>query len=136
MKEPKILVVDDDADIVEVLKLLLEAKGYQVTEAFNGKQGLDKVHEQRPDLVLLDIMMPVMDGWEVCRKLKACKKTADIPVAILTARTEEEDKERAQKEGAADYITKPFKMEDFIRRVEKLLKGSDLSGNWHCVILS
>ena len=121
----KILIVDNDRDIVDILKALLEMEGYDVYEAYDGKDGIDKAYQYMPHLILLDIMMPIMDGWQVCQRLKACKKTSDIPIAIITAKAEQEDRNRAKKEGAAEYITKPFQPEDLILRIQKRLKGSE-----------
>ncbi|MDI6751360.1 MAG: response regulator [bacterium] len=121
----KILIVDDDQDIVEILKALLETEGYDVIEAFDGKEGIDKAYQHMPHLILLDIMMPVLDGWQVCQRLKACKKTSNIPITIITAKAEQEDRNRAKKEGADDYITKPFQPEDLILRVQKSIRESE-----------
>ncbi|MEK9148871.1 MAG: response regulator [Candidatus Desantisbacteria bacterium] len=121
----KILIVDDDQDIVEILRALLETEGYDVIEAFNGKEGIDKAYQHMPHLILLDIMMPVLDGWQVCQRLKACKKTSNIPITIITAKNEQEDRNRAKKEGADDYITKPFQPEDLILRIQKSIRESD-----------
>ncbi|MBU1600110.1 response regulator [bacterium] len=125
MSKKKILIVDDDHDIVDILKALLETEGYDIIEAYDGKEGIDKAYQHMPHLILLDIMMPVMDGWQVCQRLKACKKTSNIPIAIITAKAEQEDRNRAKKEGADDYITKPFRPEDLILRIQKNLKGSE-----------
>ncbi|MBU1599347.1 response regulator [bacterium] len=115
----KILVVDDDVDMVEILKSLLEIEGYDVVGAFDGQEALDKTKQQKPDFILLDIMMPVMDGWEACRRLKACKKTSEIPVAILTARVDSQDREKAFQLGADDYITKPFNPDELLKRIKE-----------------
>lgn len=119
------MIVDDDQDIVEILRALLETEGYDVIEAFNGKEGIDKAYQHMPHLILLDIMMPVLDGWQVCQRLKACKKTSNIPITIITAKNEQEDRNRAKKEGADDYITKPFQPEDLILRIQKSIRESD-----------
>lgn len=115
----KILVVDDDSDMVEILKSLLEIKGYDVIKAFNGQEALNKTKQQKPDFILLDIMMPIMDGWETCRRLKACKKTSRIPIAVLTARVDSQDREKAFKLGADDYITKPFDPDELLERIKE-----------------
>jgi CheY-like chemotaxis protein len=124
----KILIVDDDVDIVEMLKTLLEAEGYEIVEAFDGKEALDKVHIHKPDFILLDIMMPVMDGWEVAKRLKACKKTFHIPIAILTAKISPEDKKKAFCVGAEDYLTKPFHPDELIQRIENLIVKDEGEG--------
>lgn len=126
--------MDDDHDIVDILKALLEIEGYDVYEAYDGKDGIDKAYQYMPHLILLDIMMPVMDGWQVCQRLKACKKTSNIPIAIITAKSEQEDRNRAKKEGADDYITKPFQPDDLILRIQKRLKGSE--GNFYMTMMA
>lgn len=132
----KILIVDDDADIVDLLKAILEMKGYEIIEAFDGREAIEKAYERKPDLILLDIMMPVMDGWEVCQRLKACKKTSHLPVAIVTTRDGRSDRKRAVKEGVADYITKPFQPDDFMQRIKRVLKESDSSGRLPLMMLA
>ena len=122
----KILVVDDNMDMVDLLKSILEIEGYDVIEAFNGKEALDKSKQQKPDYIILDIMMPVMDGWEACKKLKGCQKTLHIPIAILTARINPEDKKKAFQLGAEDYLTKPFDPDELLQRIkETLIKKGD-----------
>lgn len=117
----KILIVDDEADTVDLLKKRLRFEGYDTLEAYNGKECLDQAITGSPDLILLDVMMPQMDGYEVCRRLKAGRKTASIPVLMLTARGEVEDKVRGLDMGAQDYLTKPFDYKELSARIKSLL---------------
>ncbi|MBU0567668.1 response regulator [bacterium] len=124
----KILVVDDNVDMVDLLKSILEMEGYDVIEAFDGQEALDKSKQQQPDFILLDIMMPIMDGWETCRRLKGCRKTSQIPVTILTARVNPEDREKASRLGADDYLTKPFDPDELLNRIKKVVVKKDSNG--------
>ena len=116
----KILVVDDEEDILHFLELVLSEKGYQVSTASGGQEALTKAQLERPDLVLLDIMMPQMDGWEVLKLLRVDEETADIPVAMLSARTEAKDRVQGLQEGAIDYICKPFSLQDLLAKIETI----------------
>jgi two-component system alkaline phosphatase synthesis response regulator PhoP len=104
----KIMVVDDEPYIARVIKFKLEQEGYIVISANDGITGLNKIREEKPDLVLLDVMMPGMTGYEVCQKIKGDAELAGIPVVILTAKGQERDREQGFSMGASDYITKPF----------------------------
>ena len=117
-----VLIVEDDKNIAELLQLYLEKEGYAVTIAADGGQGLAKFRAIQPDLVLLDVMMPVMDGWTVCRTIRAESKT---PVIMLTAKAETDDKIAGLKSGADDYITKPFEMREVLARIEAVLRRTD-----------
>ena len=117
-----VLVVEDDKNIQELLRLYLEKEGYAVTVAGDGGQGLSKFRAIKPDLVLLDVMMPVMDGWTVCKTIRAESAT---PVIMLTAKSETDDKVAGLKSGADDYITKPFEMSEVLARIEAVLRRSD-----------
>ena len=117
-----VLVVEDDPNIRELLQLYLEKDGYAVTLAADGGQGLAKFHAIKPDLVLLDVMMPVMDGWAVCKAIRA---EGNTPVIMLTAKGETDDKVTGLKTGAADYVTKPFEMKELLARIEAVLRRSD-----------
>jgi len=117
-----VLIVEDDKNIQELLQLYLEKEGYAVTVASDGGQGLTKFRAIKPDLVLLDVMMPVMDGWEVCRTIRAESRT---PVIMLTAKGELDDKITGLKAGADDYVTKPFEMRELIARIEAVLRRSE-----------
>ena len=117
-----VLIVEDDPNIRELLQLYLEKDGYAVTLAADGGQGLDKFRAIKPDLVLLDVMMPVMDGWAVCRAIRADSQT---PIIMLTAKGETDDKVTGLKAGADDYVTKPFEMKELLARIEAVLRRSD-----------
>jgi len=114
----KILVVDDEEDILHFLELVLGEKGYEVVTAGGGQEALTRAHVDRPDLILLDIMMPQMDGWEVLKLLRVDDETAPIPVAMLSARTEARDRVQGLQEGAADYICKPFSLQELLGKIE------------------
>ena len=116
-----VLVVEDDRNIAELLQMYLEKEGYAVTIANDGGQGLSKFRTIKPDLVLLDVMMPVMDGWSVCKAIRAESQT---PVIMLTAKSETDDKVTGLKSGADDYITKPFEMKEVLARIEAVLRRS------------
>ncbi len=117
-----VLIVEDDKNIQELLQLYLEKEGYAVTVAADGGQGLAKFRAIKPDLVLLDVMMPVMDGWEVCKNIRAESRT---PVIMLTAKGELDDKITGLKAGADDYVTKPFEMRELLARIEAVLRRSE-----------
>ena len=116
-----VLIVEDDRNIAELLQMYLEKEGYAVTVAADGGQGLSKFRSIKPDLVLLDVMMPVMNGWEVCKAIRAESQT---PVIMLTAKGETDDKVTGLKSGADDYITKPFEMKEVLARIEAVLRRS------------
>ena len=120
-----VLVVEDDRNIGELLQLYLEKEGYAVTIATDGGQGLQKFRAIHPDLVLLDVMMPVMDGWAVCRAIRAESQT---PIIMLTAKAETEDKITGLRTGADDYITKPFEMRELLARIEAVLRRTNPAG--------
>ena len=119
-----VLIVEDDRNIAELLQMYLEKEGYAVTIANDGGQGLAKFRAIKPDMVLLDVMMPVMDGWEVCKAIRA---EAQTPIIMLTAKSETSDKVQGLRSGADDYITKPFEMREVLARVEAVLRRT--SGN-------
>ena len=114
-----VLIVEDDRNIAELLQMYLEKEGYAVTVAHDGGIGLEKFRAIKPDLVLLDVMMPVMDGWAVCRAIRSEYQT---PIIMLTAKGETDDKIQGLKGGADDYITKPFSMEVLVSRIEAILR--------------
>ena len=103
----KILIVDDDLDTLRLVGLMLQRQGYQISAATNGQQGLDKAFEEDPDLILLDVMMPDMDGYEVTRRLRQNPATAKTPILMFTAKTQLDDKVVGFEVGANDYLTKP-----------------------------
>ncbi|MDK2802612.1 MAG: response regulator transcription factor [Oscillospiraceae bacterium] len=115
----KILIVDDDKNICELLKLYLENEGYNITTAFDGNSALEKFKEINPDIILLDVMMPVKDGLEVCKEVR---KTSNIPIIMLTAKGETFDKVLGLELGADDYIVKPFDTKEVTARVKAVLR--------------
>lgn len=124
----KILIVDDEDDILHFLDLVLREKGYEVETATGGQEALTKAQLMRPDLVLLDIMMPQMDGWEVLKLLRVDEETANIPVAMLSARTEARDRVQGLQEGAVDYICKPFSLQELVGKIEAIFSQVGESG--------
>jgi DNA-binding response OmpR family regulator len=128
----RVLVVDDEERMVRFIRLNLEHDGFRVTEAFNGTQAIDKVRSSLPDLVLLDVMMPDIDGFEV---LKIIREVSTVPVIMLTAKGEEDDRVRGLELGADDYITKPFSPRELVSRVRAVLRRTEVtSGTVHGLI--
>jgi DNA-binding response OmpR family regulator len=121
MKKFKVMVVDDEMDIVKLVKISLEMANFEVIEAYSGKQALEKAQTTVPDIFLLDIMMPEMDGYEVCRRLKAQEATRNVPVVMLTAKGLKGDAEQGLKVGAADYILKPFDPYELGEQIHEIL---------------
>ncbi len=121
MADIKIMVVDDDKNIGELLRLYLEKEGYSVIVAFNGKQALELFREEAPDLTLLDVMMPELDGWQVCREIR---KQSNSPIIMLTAKGEVFDKILGLELGADDYVVKPFDAKEVMARVKAVLRRS------------
>jgi phosphate regulon transcriptional regulator PhoB len=122
MGKRKILIVEDDRDIVEMITYNLRADGYEVLSAFTGKDGITVARRERPDLIILDVMLPVMDGFEVCRVLKSTEATACVPIIILSAKSQETDKIVGLELGADDYVTKPFSPRELIARIKAVLR--------------
>jgi DNA-binding response OmpR family regulator len=120
----KILVIDDEETTVKLISFLLERKGYEVVKAYRAEEGLRKAYRTHPDLVLLDIMMPDMDGWEVCKRLR---ELSDVPIIFLTARTETEDIVRGLELGADDYVVKPYDNDELVARVRAHLRRAPKS---------
>ena len=123
----RLLVVEDENDIRQLLRFNLEREGYAVLEADNGLDGLRTASLELPDLVVLDLMLPGLDGCEVCRRLKAQTATADTPVLMLTARGEEVDRIEGFTLGADDYVVKPFSVKELVLRIRAILRRSDRS---------
>jgi DNA-binding response OmpR family regulator len=119
MSTARVLVIDDDTDIRELVRDLLLRSGYLVAEASNGREGLRTLHSWRPDLVVLDVSMPGLDGWETLERIR---DVTEVPVLMLTALARELDKVRGLKAGADDYVTKPFGRQELLARVEALLR--------------
>ncbi len=121
----KVLVVEDDSNIAELLRLYLQKDGFEVSHAADGGKAVEMAREIQPDLVLLDIMLPVMDGWQVCRELR---KTMKMPIIMLTAKGETEDKVSGLEMGADDYIVKPFEVKELLARVHAVLRRTGDDG--------
>ena len=117
----KVLIVDDEEDIVMVLRKRLETKGFEVDFAHESQKGLEKAKQWQPDLIILDVMMPIMNGYQLCRAIKADPKTQSIPVLLCTAKGEESDKFWGKECGASDHIVKPFDNEDLLRKIKDLI---------------
>ena len=120
---PRVLIVDDEPQIVRGLEDNLRFEGYQTATATNGEDALAAAAREAPDLILLDIMMPGLSGWDVCRALRG--KGIDVPIIMLTARGEETDRIRGLELGADDYITKPFSPRELVARVKAVLRRTD-----------
>ena len=119
MRRRKILVVEDDRKTVELIRLYLDKDGYRVIAAYSGDKAVDLARSERPDLIVLDLMLPEIDGLEVCRILR---RESDVPIVMLTARTTEQDKLSGLDLGADDYITKPFSPRELLARVRAVLR--------------
>jgi len=127
MPKETILVVDDEQNIIELARLYLEQDGYRVEQANTGKQALDKIKQVDPALMILDLMLPEIDGWEVCRRVRANSDLpgSNLPIIMLTARDEDVDKIVGLELGADDYLTKPFNPRELVARVKAILRRSD-----------
>jgi two-component system alkaline phosphatase synthesis response regulator PhoP len=119
----RVLVVDDEADLVRILEFGLQSVGYHVETASDGQEGLKKAREMRPDIILLDLMLPKLDGYKVCRLLKFDERYKSIPIIILSARTQEGDQTLAMEMGANRFITKPYEFSEILSQMETLLKS-------------
>lgn len=124
----KILAVDDEKHIVRLVQVNLERQGYQVVTANDGKEALQKVEEEHPDLLVLDVMMPYMDGFEVLQNLRRNPNTANIPVIMLTAKAQDQDVFRGWQSGVDCYLTKPFNPMELISFVKRIFKSLDDDG--------
>jgi DNA-binding response OmpR family regulator len=122
VSKKKILVVEDEESLLKLESILLTSKGYEVRGVSNGQAALEAIAEELPDLILLDIMLPEMDGFEVCRRLKSDPATKELPVIMLTAKKSREDMARGEKVGADWYITKPFKSAMVIETIQRFLR--------------
>jgi len=120
----RIVLAEDEPQIAKLVEFKLKKEGYQVTWKENGEEALEAIKRERPDLILLDIMMPVMDGYEVLRQIKEDEKLRDIPVIMLTARAQERDVVKGIDSGAEDYIIKPFHPAELLSRVKRILGKS------------
>ena len=125
IRRPRILVVDDEPGIIRALQTSLEANGFETLAATNGSEALEAIDEELPDLLILDIIMPKMDGFEVCRRVR---QLSEIPIIMLSARKSEEDKVRCLNLGSDDYISKPFNMNELVARVKAVLRRTTRIG--------
>lgn len=123
MKQPKILIIDDEVDLVETIRFPLELEGYQVLVAYQGEEGLQLARKENPDLIILDLMLPKIDGYKVCRFLKFDEKYKHIPIIMLTARSQEKDRLLGKETGADEYITKPFDLDDLLNKIKKYISS-------------
>jgi DNA-binding response OmpR family regulator len=121
MNKKRILLVDDEKDLVYAVTLQLEANNFEVLLAYDGQEALDKVHREKPDLIILDLMLPKIDGFKVCRMLKFDEKYKHIPIILFSARAQESDKEIGKEVRADSYITKPFDSEELLGKIKELL---------------
>ncbi len=120
----KILIADDDPIIIKLLQVNLELDGYEVVTAEDGAEAVERATETKPDLIILDIMMPRMDGWTALQELKRQPETAKAPVILLSAKAQQEDIRKGYEAGAAEYFTKPFDPSDLLSAIEQILAGT------------
>ncbi len=121
MTPKKVLIIDDEVDLVETIRFPLELEGFRVLAAYNGEEGLSQARNERPDLILLDLMLPKLDGYKVCRLLKFDERYKHIPIFMLTAKTQEKDKILGKETGADEYFTKPFDIDELIAKIKSNL---------------
>ena len=121
MNPKKILVVDDEVDLVKTIQFSLEVEGYTVLVSNDGEDALSQARKENPDLILLDIMLPKLDGYKVCRLLKFDERYKHIPILMMTAKTQEKDKVLGRETGADEYITKPFDMDELMEKIKAYL---------------
>ena len=119
MNKQKVLVIDDETNVCELVSLYFEKAGYEVACALNGSEGLDKARQERPDIIVLDLMLPGMDGLDVCKEIR---KTSNVPIIMLTARVDEVDRVLGLEIGADDYVTKPFSPRELLARIKAVLR--------------
>ena len=125
MNRKKVLIVDDEEFVRQLIQIKLKFCGIDTVEAANGVEAIEKAISEKPDMILLDIMMPKMNGFEACQRLKANKETAHIPIVMLTARGDPSAKERGENAGALDYLTKPFSPQKLAERIIEILNQTD-----------
>jgi two-component system alkaline phosphatase synthesis response regulator PhoP len=125
MSQAKILIVDDEPDLVETIRFALELEGYNVLVAVNGEEGLNAARQEKPDLILLDLMLPKLDGYKVCRLLKFDERYKSIPILMLTAKTQDKDRMLGKETGANEYLTKPFDMDELMTKIKSYLKKQE-----------
>ncbi len=122
MEKKRILVVDDETELVKAIQIRLEAANYEVLTSYDGQEALEKARNENPDLIILDLMLPKIDGYKVCRILKFDARYKKIPILMLTARSQESDEKVGYETGADAYITKPFQHEVVMAKIKELLK--------------
>jgi len=122
MSKKRILLIEDETDMVYALTLQLEAIDYEVLSATDGQTGLDMARKENPDLIILDLMLPKMDGYKICRMLKFDERYKKIPIIMFTARVQDQDKKLGQEVGADAYVTKPFDSKELLDKISALLK--------------
>lgn len=121
MAKKRLLLVDDERDLVDLIKMRLEASGYEVLVAYDGQEALEKARSEKPDLIILDIMLPKIDGYKVCRMLKFDESYRAIPIIMFSARAQESDKKTGERVGADAYIVKPFEPGLLLNKISELL---------------
>jgi len=121
MTKKRILIVDDEPDLVETIQVGLELEDYECIVAFDGFRGLDRARSENPDLIILDVMLPVLNGYKICRLLKFDEKYKHIPIIMLTAEAQEKDRQTGQETGADFYMIKPFSMDKLLAKVREYL---------------
>jgi len=126
MDSKKVLIIEDEKSISDIIKFNLNKEGFEADTAYDGQTGLEKALSGKPDLILLDVMLPVLDGFQVCKKIR---ETSTVPIIMLTAKEEEVDKVLGLELGADDYITKPFGMRELIARIKANIRRTDLMSN-------
>jgi two-component system alkaline phosphatase synthesis response regulator PhoP len=122
MSQKKILLVDDEVDLVETIRFSLENEGFTVLVSHDGEDALNQARKENPDLILLDLMLPKLDGYKVCRLLKFDERYKHIPILMLTAKTQEKDKLLGKETGADEYLTKPFDIDELLGKVKSYLR--------------
>src|SRR4030065_2268574 len=127
MSPKKILIVDDEVDLVETIRFPLEMEGFNALVSYNGEDALNQARKEKPDLILLDLMLPKLDGYKVCRLLKFDERYKNIPILMLTAKTQEKDKILGKETGANEYITKPFDMDELMAKIKSYLSKKEKS---------
>jgi DNA-binding response OmpR family regulator len=125
MTPKKILIVDDEVDLVETIRFPLEGEGFNVLASYDGEDGLNQARKENPDLILLDVMLPKLNGYKVCRLLKFDERYKHIPILMLTAKTQEKDKTLGKETGADEYLTKPFDIEELLAKVKSYLSEKE-----------
>ena len=123
----RVLVIEDDANILLSLEFVLEREGYEVRSATSGSEGLAAMRRDRPDLVILDLMLPDLSGYEVCQQARREPELADTPILVLTARAQDAERQKGLQSGASEYVTKPFRVADLVDRVDRLVRTGEAS---------